>query len=91
MQYDFWLHFLTIACISVAADYDIEDFYNRTAHRFEDLVQHCTWKGSVCNGSSWEMDMTHYGRCYSFNTAGDHQLLKAGAGIRFTLHHCVLL
>ncbi|XP_067951695.1 acid-sensing ion channel 1C-like [Watersipora subatra] len=60
--------------------YDLEDFYNRTAHRFEDLVQACRWKSVSCEESSWEVDYTHYSKCYTFNSLGDHQLLKAGSG-----------
>ena len=61
-------------------EYDIADFYNRTSHRFEDMVQHCQWKAVDCEKTSWEEDYTHYSKCYTFNKNGDHKLLKAGSG-----------
>ena len=60
-------------------EYDLSDFFNRTAHRFEDMVQHCKWKGAPCE-KTWEEDYTHYSKCYTFNKHGDHQLIKAGSG-----------
>lgn len=70
-------------------DYDIADFYNRTAHRREDMIQYCTWKGHPCADESWVVSYTHYSKCYTFNSKGDHTLLKAGAG-EFLLN-CKLL
>ena len=61
-------------------EYSLEDFYNRTGHQYEDLIQHCKWKEEVCGHSSWTMEYTHYGKCYTFNIDGDHALKKAGSG-----------
>ena len=61
-------------------EYNMTDFFERTGHRLEDMIQLCKWKGHKCNESSWSVDYTHYGKCYTFNKAGDHKLLKAGAG-----------
>lgn len=61
-------------------EFDLAEFYNRTGHQKEDLIQHCHWKKTACNESSWETVFTHYGKCYMFNKDGDHLLKKAGAG-----------
>ncbi|XP_067942103.1 acid-sensing ion channel 1C-like isoform X2 [Watersipora subatra] len=61
-------------------DFDLADFYARTGHRLEDLVQMCSWKSQKCNTSSWVVEYTHYGKCYTFNKFADHQLQKAGSG-----------
>ena len=63
-------------------EFDLTDFYERTGHQFADLVQHCDWQSHLCNDSSWSVDYTHYGKCYTFNRLGDHSLIKAGAGKR---------
>ena len=68
-------------CVYLSGEvFDVADFYNRTAHRFEDMVQYCQWKGAPCEKTSWEEDYTHYSKCYTFNKHGDHKLLKAGSG-----------
>ena len=60
--------------------FDMEDFCNRTGHEFENLVQHCRWRNTLCQSSSWITKYTHYNKCYTFNSKGDHVLHKAGAG-----------
>ena len=73
--------FLTLALTDLLGEeYDIADFYNRTSHKFEDMVQHCQWKGARCEETSWEEDYTHYSKCHTFNKNGDHKLIKAGSG-----------
>ena len=55
------------------------------------MVQFCRWKSHRCNASSWSIDYTHYGKCYTFNHRGDHKLLKAGEGLTiFLLTHFLL-
>ena len=63
-------------------EFDLTEFFNRTGHQKEDLIQHCQWKSNTCNESSWETVFTHYGKCYMFNKDGNHLLKKAGAGRR---------
>lgn len=58
----------------------MEDFFNRTGHQQQTLIQMCTWKTGACSDSSWTTEYTHYGKCYTFNRNGDHVLKKAGAG-----------
>ena len=61
-------------------EYNLTDFYERTGHQFQDMIQFCQWKGHKCNASSWSINYTHYGKCYTFNQQGNHKLLKAGKG-----------
>ena len=65
------------------SSFDMEEFTNRTGHRFEDMVVDCQWRGMPCDPLDWTASYTHHGVCYTFNRqiTSSHNISKSGNGM----------
>lgn len=75
-------------CVSYFLDdFDVEDFYNRTGHKVENMVLHCSWKGEECSPSNFTHVFTHLGNCYTFNKHHEdkYETHKAGNNLQVVL------
>ncbi|KAI0236999.1 hypothetical protein LSAT2_012493 [Lamellibrachia satsuma] len=49
------------------SDQSMLDVYRLHAHRKEDMIASCRWKGAQCSHEDFELTMTDAGICYTFN------------------------
>ena len=65
------------------SSFNMEEFTNRTGHRFEDMVVDCQWRGMPCDPLDWTASYTHHGVCYTFNRqiTSSHYISKSGNGM----------
>ncbi|XP_034388890.1 acid-sensing ion channel 1B isoform X1 [Cyclopterus lumpus] len=64
--------------------FSLDEFYNRTRHRIEDILLECTFRGLECGPENFREIFTRYGKCYTFNSGQDgHPVMvtmKGGMG-----------
>ncbi|XP_075881153.1 acid-sensing ion channel 1B isoform X1 [Nelusetta ayraudi] len=64
--------------------FSLDEFYNRTRHRMEDMLLECKFRGLDCGTESFREIFTRYGKCYTFNSGQDGRPLlvtmKGGMG-----------
>ncbi|XP_040059723.1 acid-sensing ion channel 1B isoform X1 [Gasterosteus aculeatus] len=64
--------------------FSMDEFYNRTRHRMEDMLLECNFRGLDCGPESFREIFTRYGKCYTFNSGQDGRPLmvtmKGGMG-----------
>ncbi|XP_078105125.1 acid-sensing ion channel 1B-like isoform X1 [Sander vitreus] len=64
--------------------FSLDEFYNRTRHRIEDILLECNFRGLECGPENFREIFTRYGKCYTFNSGQDGRPLlltmKGGMG-----------
>ncbi|XP_045885467.1 acid-sensing ion channel 1B isoform X1 [Micropterus dolomieu] len=64
--------------------FSLDEFYNRTRHRMEEMLLECNFKGIECGAENFREIFTRYGKCYTFNSGQDGRPLmvtmKGGMG-----------
>ncbi|XP_049894907.1 acid-sensing ion channel 1B isoform X1 [Epinephelus moara] len=64
--------------------FSLDEFYNRTRHRIEDMLLECNFRGLECGPENFREIFTRYGKCYTFNSGQDGRPLlvtmKGGMG-----------
>ncbi|XP_041836481.1 acid-sensing ion channel 1B isoform X1 [Melanotaenia boesemani] len=64
--------------------FSLDEFYNRTRHRIEDILLDCSFRGLECGPENFREIFTRYGKCYTFNSGQDGRPLlvtmKGGTG-----------
>ncbi|KAM4740768.1 acid-sensing ion channel 1B isoform 1-T1 [Anableps anableps] len=64
--------------------FSIDEFYNRTRHRIDDMLLECSFRGLECGPENFREIFTRYGKCYTFNSGQDGRPLlvtmKGGTG-----------
>uniref|UniRef100_A0A3Q2P398 Acid sensing ion channel subunit 1 n=1 Tax=Fundulus heteroclitus TaxID=8078 RepID=A0A3Q2P398_FUNHE len=64
--------------------FSLDEFYNRTRHRIDDMLLECTFRGLECGTENFREIFTRYGKCYTFNSGQDGRPLlvtmKGGTG-----------
>ncbi|KAF3690118.1 Acid-sensing ion channel 1B [Channa argus] len=64
--------------------FSLDEFYNRTRHRIEDILLECKFSGIDCGPENFREIFTRYGKCYTFNSGQDGRPLlvtmKGGMG-----------
>ncbi|XP_061582779.1 acid-sensing ion channel 1B isoform X1 [Cololabis saira] len=64
--------------------FSLDEFYNRTRHRMEDMLLDCKFRASECGPENFREIFTRYGKCYTFNSGQDGRPLlvtmKGGMG-----------
>ncbi|XP_038149113.1 acid-sensing ion channel 1B isoform X1 [Cyprinodon tularosa] len=64
--------------------FSLDEFFNRTRHRIEDMLLECTFRGLECGTENFREIFTRYGKCYTFNSGQDGRPLlvtmKGGTG-----------
>ncbi|XP_037535761.1 acid-sensing ion channel 1B [Nematolebias whitei] len=56
--------------------FSLDEFYNRTRHRIEDILLECSYSGKECGPKDFREIFTRYGKCYTFNSGQDGQPLR---------------
>ncbi|XP_026104711.1 acid-sensing ion channel 1B isoform X3 [Carassius auratus] len=49
----------------------LDEFFNRTRHRMDDMLLECKFSGNECGPEHWREIFTRYGKCYTFNSGQD--------------------
>ncbi|XP_072571589.1 acid-sensing ion channel 1B isoform X2 [Paramormyrops kingsleyae] len=66
------------------ARFSLDEFFNRTRHRIEDMLLDCRFRGRKCGTEQFREIFTRYGKCYTFNSGLDGRPLlittKGGTG-----------
>ncbi|XP_035517075.1 acid-sensing ion channel 1B-like [Morone saxatilis] len=64
--------------------FTLDEFYNRTRHRMEEMLLECNFRGLDCGAENFREIFTRYGKCYTFNSGQDGRPLmvtmKGGMG-----------
>ncbi|XP_029906960.1 acid-sensing ion channel 1B isoform X1 [Myripristis murdjan] len=64
--------------------FSLDEFFNRTRHRMEDMLLDCNFRGLECGAENFREIFTRYGKCYTFNSGQDGRPLlvtmKGGMG-----------
>ncbi|XP_051271458.1 acid-sensing ion channel 1B isoform X1 [Dicentrarchus labrax] len=64
--------------------FTLDEFYNRTRHRMEEMLLECNFRGLECGAENFREIFTRYGKCYTFNSGQDGRPLmvtmKGGMG-----------
>uniref|UniRef100_W5MDF1 Acid-sensing ion channel 1 n=1 Tax=Lepisosteus oculatus TaxID=7918 RepID=W5MDF1_LEPOC len=64
--------------------FSMDEFFNRTRHRIEDMLLECKYRGKDCGPEDFREIFTRYGKCYTFNSGQDGRPLlvtmKGGTG-----------
>ncbi|XP_064161319.1 acid-sensing ion channel 1B isoform X1 [Anguilla rostrata] len=64
--------------------FSVDEFFNRTRHRLEDMLLECDFRGQDCGTENFLEIFTRYGKCYTFNSGKDGRPLlvtmKGGMG-----------
>ncbi|XP_072237850.1 acid-sensing ion channel 1B isoform X1 [Leuresthes tenuis] len=64
--------------------FSLDEFYNRTRHRIEEMLLDCSFRGLECGPENFREIFTRYGKCYTFNSGQDGRPLlvtmKGGTG-----------
>ncbi|XP_059925525.1 acid-sensing ion channel 1B isoform X1 [Gadus macrocephalus] len=64
--------------------FSLDEFFNRTRFRIEDMLLECDFRGLECGPESFREIFTRYGKCYTFNSGQDGRPLmvtmKGGMG-----------
>lgn len=56
--------------------FSMDEFYNRTRHRMEEMLLECNFRGIECGPDSFTEIFTRYGKCYTFNSGKDGKPLQ---------------
>uniref|UniRef100_A0A3Q3QNI7 Acid-sensing ion channel 1 n=1 Tax=Monopterus albus TaxID=43700 RepID=A0A3Q3QNI7_MONAL len=51
--------------------FSMDEFFNRTRHRMEDMLLECEFRGDECGPENFTEIFTRYGKCYTFNSGKD--------------------
>uniref|UniRef100_A0A671UDX4 Acid-sensing ion channel 1 n=1 Tax=Sparus aurata TaxID=8175 RepID=A0A671UDX4_SPAAU len=64
--------------------FSLDEFYNRTRHRIEEMLLECNFRGLECGPEDFREIFTRYGKCYTFNSGQNGRPLlvtmKGGMG-----------